>query len=63
VFCEGRQIAQHRRSFVPADVVLDPVHDRQLRLARQAARRLAHRDPDMAPVDLARYDTLTEVTR
>ena len=63
VFCEGSQIAQHRRSFVPADVVLDPVHARQLRLARQAARRLAHRDPDMAPVDLARYDTLTGVTR
>ena len=63
VFCEGRQIARHARSFVPADVVLDPVHARQLRLARNAHRRLTHRDPDMAPVDLARYDTLTEVTR
>jgi hypothetical protein len=62
VFCEGRQIARHARSFVPADVVLDPVHARQLRLAREAARRLEHRDPDMTPVDLARYDTLTGVS-
>ena len=40
VFCEGRQIARHTRSFVPADVVLDPTHARQLRLTREAARRL-----------------------
>jgi len=60
VFCEGRQIACHVRSFVPADVVLDPKHARQLRLAREAGRRLEHRDPDMEPVDLARYDTLVE---
>ena len=62
VFCEGRQIADHVRSFVPADVVLDPKHARQLRLAREAGRRLEHRDPDMTPVDLARYDALTGVT-
>jgi transposase len=62
VFCEGRQIARHARSFVPADVVLDPVHARQLRLAREAARRLNQRDPDMTPVDLARYDALTGVS-
>ena len=61
VFCEGHQIARHVRSFVPADVVLDPKHARQLRLAREAGRRLEHRDPDMAPVDLARYDALTRV--
>jgi transposase len=61
VFCEGRRIACHVRSFVPADVVLDPVHARQLRLAREAGRRLEHRDPDMTPVDLARYDALTGV--
>ncbi len=62
VFCEGRQIARHVRSFVPADVVLDPVHARQLRLARDAHRRLTHRDRDMVVADLARYDTLAEVS-
>ena len=62
VFCEGRQIARHTRSFIPADVVLDPVHARQLRLAREAARRLNQRNPDMAGVDLARYDALTGVS-
>ncbi len=62
VFCEGRRIARHARSFVPADVVLDPKHARQLRQARDAHRRLNRRDPDMAPVDLARYDALAGVT-
>jgi len=62
VFCEGRQIARHTRSFVPADVVLDPTHARQLRQAREAARRLNRRDPDMAGVDLVRYDTLAGVS-
>jgi len=62
MFCEGRQIARHARSFVPADVVLDPVHARQLRLARESARRIEHRDPDMTGVDLARYDALTGVS-
>ncbi len=61
VFCEGRQIADHVRSFVPADVVLDPKHARQLRLAREAHRRLNRRDPNMTPVDLARCDALTGV--
>jgi hypothetical protein len=62
MFCEGRQIARHARSFVPADVVLDPVHARQLRLARESARRLEHRHPDMTGFDLARYDALTGVS-
>ena len=62
VFCEGHQIARHVRSFVPADVVLDPVHARQLRLARDAYWRLQHRDRDIEPVDLARYDTLVEMS-
>ena len=62
VFCEGRQIARHVRSFVPADVVLDPKHARQLRQAREAHRRLNRRDPDMPAVDLARYDTLAGVS-
>ena len=62
VFCEGRQIARHVRSFVPADVVLDPQHARQLRLSRDAQRRLEHRDPDMTSVDLSRYDAAVGVS-
>jgi hypothetical protein len=38
---EGSEIARHRRSFVPADVVLDPAHGRAIRLAREARERLA----------------------
>ena len=60
---EGRRVAQHRRSFVPADVVLAPTHARQLRLARQAKTRLAVADLQVPPVDLSRYDTLVEATR
>ena len=41
--CEGTEIAVHRRSFVPADVVLDPAHGRAVRLAREARDRLAWR--------------------
>jgi transposase len=63
IFVEGKEIARHRRSFVPADVVLDPVHARQLRLAREAQGRLHAADPEIPAVDLARYDTLAEVTR
>jgi transposase len=63
VFCEGIEIARHRRSFVPADVVLDPAHARQLRLARDAQRRLQDADPQLPAPDLVRYDTLMEVTR
>lgn len=62
ILSEGSEIARHRRSFVPADVVLDPAHARQLRLARQAHRRLYHADPQIPPPDLARYDALVEVT-
>jgi transposase len=61
IFSEGTQIARHRRSFVPADVVLDPTHARQLRLARQAHRRLHAADPQIPPPNLARYDALAEV--
>lgn len=62
VCCEGVEIARHRRSYVPADVVLDPVHARQLRLARQAHQRLRDSDPQLAAPDLTRYDALAEVT-
>jgi hypothetical protein len=41
VYLEGREVvARHRRSFVPADVVLAPAHARALRLAREAGSRL-----------------------
>ena len=63
VFSEGTQIAAHRRSFVPADVILDPVYARQLRLARDAHRRLSATDPQIPAPDLARYDALAEVTQ
>jgi transposase len=58
---EGRLIASHRRSFVSADVVLDPAHGRAVRLAREARDRLADGDVEVPPVDLARYDALFEV--
>lgn len=59
--CEGRLIASHPRSFVPADVVLDPAHGRAVRLAREARDRLRDGDVEVPPVDLARYDALFEV--
>jgi transposase len=40
VHLEGTEIARHRRSYVPADVVLAPAHARALRLAREARSRL-----------------------
>jgi transposase len=63
VFSEGVEIARHRRSFVPADVVLDATHARQLRLARDAQRRLQDADPQLPAPDLARYDALAETIR
>lgn len=61
VGCEGTQVARHARSWVPADVVLDPDHARQLRLAREAAGRLQAKDVQVQVADLARYDQLAEV--
>lgn len=60
VFHEGRQIARHRRSFVPADVVLAPEHARALRLAREARRRLDTSSVEVPAADLSRYDDLAE---
>ena len=59
--CEGTPIAEHRRSFVPADVVLAPAHGRAIRLAREARQRLRDGEPEVPVVDLARYDRLFEV--
>lgn len=58
---EGHQIASHRRSFVPADVVLAPEHARALRLAREARQRLEGSSVEVEEVDLTRYDRLAEV--
>jgi hypothetical protein len=58
VYIEGETIAHHRRSYVPADVVLDPAHARALRLQRNAARRLTAGDVVVPVADLTRYDAL-----
>jgi transposase len=55
-FCDGTELARHRRSFVPADVVLAPAHVRALRLARAARARLADADPIVSAPNLGRYD-------
>ncbi len=60
IACEGIEIASHRRSFVPADVVLDPAHGRAVRLAREARDRLIDGDVELPAVDLGRYDALWE---
>jgi transposase len=58
VHLEGAEIARHRRSYAPADVVLDPRHARALRLARAAHARLQAGDVALEAVDLGRYDRL-----
>ena len=63
IFSEGAEIARHRRSDIPADVVLAPAHARALRLTREANRRLQAAEVDIPEPDLARYDTLAEVAR
>ncbi len=62
VLCaEGAEIARHRRSFVPADIVLAVAHGRATRLAREARDRLADGDPEVPAPDLRVYDALIEV--
>jgi len=61
IFSEGTEIARHRRSFVPADVVLAPAHVRALRLAREAKTRLRSADAEIPDVDLSRYDIVAGV--
>lgn len=62
VHLEGSEIARHRRSHAPADVVLHPHHARALRLAREARARLQRGDVDLDAVDLGRYDALVGVS-
>ena len=62
LFAEGSEIAVHRRSFVPADVVLAPAHGRAIRLAREARDRLADGDAGAAGRSTSEpYDALWEV--
>lgn len=58
VHLEGELIAQHRRSYVPADVVLAPAHARALRLERDARRHLRAGDVEVAAPDLSAYDVM-----
>ena len=57
VFCEGREIVRHARSFVPADVVVAPGHAEELAHAKRAAPRFA---PGMSP---CRPSTCPSTTR
>jgi transposase len=58
VFCEGRLVASHARSYVPCDVVRDGEHMRALSAAQEVQRRLRGGEPELPAVDLARYDAL-----
>lgn len=60
VLHEGREIARHRRSYVPADVVIAPAHARALRLAREARARLDSGSLELDEIDLSRYDAIAE---
>lgn len=59
---EGHTIAEHARSYVPADVVIDPDHARALLESREAKRRLGRGDLSVETPDLSRYDALLGVT-
>jgi transposase len=61
MYLEGREIACHARSYVPADVVIDPDHARALVESREARNRLRHGDVSVDVPDLARYDRLLGV--
>ena len=61
IHLEAREIARHRRSYVPADVVIDPDHARALRLAREARHLLQGGDVEIPTIDLSRYDALVGV--
>lgn len=58
VFLEHELLARHSRSYVPADVVLDPRHARALRLERLSKQRLEKGDVEVPRADLSRYDAL-----
>jgi transposase len=55
---EGTVIAEHERSWIPADVVMAPTHLRLLREHRQARQSLRAGDVDVPAPDLAAWDAL-----
>ena len=61
VFCEGRELVRHARSFVPADVVVAEGHDEELARAKQARAALAQGDVAVPTPDLSAYDALCQV--
>ena len=63
IFSEGASLYVHRRSFLPADVVLAPAHGRATRLAREARDRLERGDHEIPSIDLSRYDALVGALR
>lgn len=62
IFSEGKPIAAHWRSYVPADVVRDPEHLTALAAAQEAQRRLGRSEPELEAIDLSRYDALLGVS-
>ena len=61
VSCEGREIVRHRRSFVPADVIVAPGHAEELARAKAAKAALAAGDVAVPAVDLSIYDSILGV--
>ena len=55
---EGTVIAEHDRSWIPADVVMAPTHLRLLREHRQARQTLTAGDADVPAPDLAAFDAI-----
>jgi transposase len=55
---EGTVIAEHDRSWIPADVVMAPTHLRLLREHRQARKALRAGDVDVPAPDLAAFDAI-----
>jgi hypothetical protein len=55
---EGTVIAEHERSWIPADVVMAPTHLRLLREHRDARQSLRAGDVDVPTPDLAAWDAI-----
>jgi transposase len=55
---EGTVIAEHERSWIPADVVMAPTHLRLLREHRDARKALRAGDVDVPAPDLAAWDAI-----
>jgi transposase len=57
---EGTVIAEHERSWIPADVVMAPTHLRLLREHRHARQSLRAGDVEVPAPDLAAFDAIAE---